>query len=491
MLFLVSVIHVSSLEPAKNRLSDQDIRVWLTTSDGHNKLSRQQDIRLDAGTGNTQSEIDVEEQQPLQQMAGFGAAMTDSSAWLVGTKMTSMQRNAVMQALFDPVKGIGISFVRVPMGASDYVVSRPYTYDDRPAGQQDLALQHFSLQHDMAYIIPLLRQAQQMNPPLKYLANPWSPPAWMKSTGSLLGVVNGSVGQLKQEAYGPLSHYFVKFIQGYGEQGIPIYAITAQNEPLYAPPTYAGMYFPAADEGRFIKNYLGPALAAAHLTTKILVYDYPWVDLNYPRLLLDDPGVSRYVAGISWHCYMGDPSVMTLMHRIFPSQAQFETECSTGPSGSIYPAVDLAIRSTQAWASSVVLWNLVLDTHGGPKMGHGCDGCNGLVTVDQATGNYTFTANYYQLGHISKFVVPGAYHITSSSNTLPLLQVAFKNPDGSIALVVHNTSSSHISFQVRRSDGQSFRYTLAAGSIASFVWHDSMPKEGGALPARSNKELRG
>jgi glucosylceramidase len=154
----------------------------------------------------------------------------------------------------------------------------------------------------------------------------------------------------------------------------------------------------------------------------------------------------------------------------------YESECSTGPAGSPYKAIDLAIRSTQEWASTTVLWNLALDTHGGPKMGHGCDGCNALVTIDQATGKYTFTDNYYQLGHVSKFVAPGAYHIASNSTDQEqLLQAAFKNPDGSIVLAVHNTSSSSASFNVRRSDGQSFLYTLPAGGIASFMWDDTMP----------------
>src|SRR6266567_2463236 len=452
---------------------DKHVHVWLTTRDGYNKLSRQKNIVFGDDRSSARITIDVNENQQLQQMEGFGAAMTDSSAWLIGTKMTATQRNAVMHALFDPAQGIGISFVRVPMGSSDYTVSGPYSYDDLPNGHQDPALEHFSINHDIAYIIPLLRQAQQIHPNLRYMANPWSPPAWMKTNQSILGVSHGQTGSLLPTAYGPLARYFVKFIQAYEEQGVPIYAISPQNEPLYAPPSYAGMSFPAEEEAQFIKNDLGPALTEAHLNTKLLAYDYPWVNLEYPVTLLDDPDVRRYIAGIAWHCYMGKPSAMTMVHQVYQAKGMYETECSTGPAGSIYPAVDLAIRSTQESASTTVLWNLALDTQGGPKMGRGCDGCNSLVTIDQATGNYVFTDNYYQLGHVSKFVTPGAYHIASiSTDESKLLQVAFKNPDGSIALVVHNTSSSSVSFKVRRGDGQSFLYMLPAGGIASFVWNE-------------------
>jgi glucosylceramidase len=165
------------------------------------------------------------------------------------------------------------------------------------------------------------------------------------------------------------------------------------------------------------------------------------------------------------------------MHQFDPAVVEYETECSTGPTGiATLSAIDVALQSVQNWASTVTLWNIALNAQGGPKMGHGCDGCSGLVTIDQATGNYAFTNNYYQIGQISKFVARGAYHIASiSTDPSHLLQVAFKNPDGSIVLVVHNTSSSRVSFQVRRSDHQSFLSTLSAGGIASFVWHDTMP----------------
>jgi glucosylceramidase len=470
-LFLLPLSGHSHVLPHNSKSAGNVVQVWMTTLDRRNRLTQQKDMQFGSDSGTSHTTIDVDEQRQFQQIEGFGAAMTDTSAWLIGTKLQTTQRDALMRALFDHTSGIGLSFVRIPMGSSDYTVTGTYSYDDLPNGQQDAPLAHFSIRHDDAYSISVLRQALQINPDLKFMANPWSPPAWMKTNHAMLGTAQQQGGYLLPSAYAPLARYFVAFIQAYEQRGIPIYAITPQNEPLHAPLTFPGMYFPASDEARFIKNNLGPALAAAHLSTKIFAFDHPWVAPRYSETLLNDPAVNRYVAAIAWHCYSGDPSIMTTMHTLYPTKDMYETECSTGVAGSRNQAIDLAIRSTQNWARAAVLWNLVLDTHGGPKMGHGCDTCIGMVTIDQATGNYTFTDNYYQLGQVSKFVLPGAYHIASTATNAPSLQqVAFKNPDGSKALVVHNTSLSSTQFKVRWHGKLSFLYTLPAGGIATFTW---------------------
>src|SRR5260370_14580579 len=257
------------------RAAGPTVQVWLTTSDGSNLLTQQPNLTFGSNTGNP-STINVNEYQQLQQMDGFGAAVTDSSAWLISNKMSSSQRTTLMQKLFDPNQGIGISFVRIPMGASDFSVNGPYSYDDLPSGQTDPNLTHFSINHDLAYIIPVLHQAQSLNLNLKFMANPWSPPAWMKTNGSMLGVYNGVTRTLVFSDYGPLAQYFVKFIPAYQGSGIPIYPITPQNEPLYAPATYPGMSWAAGNEDNFIKNNLSPALASAGLSPKIIPYDYSW-----------------------------------------------------------------------------------------------------------------------------------------------------------------------------------------------------------------------
>src|SRR5581483_8888557 len=234
------------------RAAGTGVQVWLTTTDGVNHLTPQNSLQFTPDTNTGTPTIDVNDTQQFQQIDGFGAAITDSSAWLLANKMSVSQRNAVMQNLFDASPSdptsIGLSFVRIPMGASDFSVTGAYSYDDMPAGQTDPTLAHFSIAHDTSYILPILQQAYQLNPSIRFMANPWSPPGWMKSNGSMIGVYNGQTGTLNASAYGPLAQYFVKFIQAYQAQGIPIYAISPQNEPLYVPPDYPGMSWPASDE---------------------------------------------------------------------------------------------------------------------------------------------------------------------------------------------------------------------------------------------------
>lgn len=442
------------------------VQVWLTTSDGSNQLTPQANLTFGSNTGNS-STITVNEYQELQQMDGFGAAVTDSSAWLIYNKMSASQRATLMQNLFSPTQGIGISFVRIPMGASDFSVNGPYSYDDLPVGQTDPNLTNFSIKHDLAYIIPVLQQAQSLNLNLKFMANPWSPPAWMKTNGSMLGVYNGVTGTLVSSDYEPLAQYFVKFIQAYQAQGIPIYAITPQNEPLYAPATYPGMSWAAGGEDNFIKNNLSPALASAGLSPKIIPYDYSWNNTAYAYTLLGDATTRSDIAGISWHCYSGRPTSMTTVHGIYPASEVYETECSTGTSEAPISTIDLLMQSVQNMARTVELWNIALDPNKGPHTG-GCADCLGVVTIDQSTGNVTYRNDYYQLGQFSKFVVPGAYHI--ASNTLgSLADVAFENPDGSKVVVAHNDGSSSSTFQVLWGN-QGFNYTLPAGATVTFKW---------------------
>src|SRR6266566_9034575 len=283
---LLTVVFVSR---STSRAGGTTVNVWLTTSDGSKQLTAQPGLTFTSDSQNADSStIDVNEHQQFQQMDGFGAAVTDSSAWLMYTRMSTSQRNDLMKHLFDPANGIGISFMRIPMGASDFSVNGPYSYDDLPPGQTDPTLSKFSINHDTAYILPLLKQALALNPSAKFMANPWSPPAWMKTNGSMYGTSNGHIGTLLSSDYGPLAQYFVKFIQAYQSYGIPIYTISPQNEPLYAPSNYPGMYWAASDENNFIKNNLAPALSSAGLHPKIIPYDHNWDNTSYPLTLLGD-----------------------------------------------------------------------------------------------------------------------------------------------------------------------------------------------------------
>lgn len=463
---LLTVVFVSQ---SMSRAGGTTVNVWLTTSDGSNQLTAQPGLTFISDSQNADSStIDVNEHQQFQQMDGFGAAVTDSSAWLMYTRMSTSQRNDLMKRLFDPANGVGISFVRIPMGASDFSVNGPYSYDDLPPGQTDPTLSKFSINHDTAYIIPILKQALALNPSLKFMANPWSPPAWMKTNGSMFGTSNGHIGTLIPSDYGPLAQYFVKFIQAYQAQGIPIYAITPQNEPGYAPDNYPGMFFLAGDESNFIKNYLSPALNQADLHPRLIPYDHNWDNPYYAKTLLGDPATNRDIAGISWHCYAGSSTAMSDIHALYPTKDVYETECATGASVTPISTSDLLMQSVQNWAKTVELWNIALEANHGPHNG-GCVDCLGVVTVDPNTGNVTYSNDYYLIGQFSKFVVPGAYHI--GANTLgSLTDVAFKNPDGSKVVVAYNDGFRSRTFKVRWNGSQSFIYTLPAGATVTFKW---------------------
>ncbi|HEY0533301.1 MAG TPA: RICIN domain-containing protein [Actinoplanes sp.] len=445
------------------------VSVWETTADQSRLLSPQAGATFNAGNGSGGQTITINPDTTYQSMAGFGASFTDSSAWLV---FNSPQRNAIMTKLFDPSQGAGIDFLRQPIGASDFSRST-FSYDDT-AG--DTALSHFSVAHDNAYVLPLLQQAKQINPATTFMATPWSPPAWMKTSNSM---IHGTLTPADRTAY---AGYFVKFIQAYGAAGVPISLVTPQNEPDNDPGNYPGMKWPSTDEATFVNSYLGPAIQNAGLSTKILAYDHNWDDPGYPSTVLTNAG--NYTAGTAWHCYGGDVSAQNTVHSSFPSKDTYFTECSGTQSANtantfgdtlMWQTEHLMINATRDWAKSVVTWNMALDPSGGPSMN--CTTCTGVVTVNGS--NVSYNAEYYMLGQASKFVKPGAVRIDSNSfGGGGLEDVAFKNPDGSHVLLVQNASGSSNTFNVSE-NGQSFTYTLPGRSVATFVWTPGTTGGGG------------
>jgi glucosylceramidase len=412
--------------------------------------------------------ITVNAAQKYQTIDGFGASFTDSSAWLVYTKLTPEQRSQTMRDLFDAKTGIGLTLLRQPMGASDLAL-RDYSYDDMPAGQTDPDLKHFSIEHDQAYIVPTVREALAINPQIKVMATPWSPPGWMKTSDSLIG------GSLKESAYPAFAQYFVKFLRAYEAAGIPIFGLTMQNEALFSPANYPGMTFESEAQRKFLSANLGPALAAADLHPKVMVYDHNWDHPEYPTTILSDPDASKYAAGTAWHCYEGDVSAQSAVHDKFPAKDVWETECSGGTwqKGNLLAiTAQLVIESTRNWAKSVVLWNMALDQNNGPNLG-GCATCRGIVTVNtsKSPAIVTKTVDFYAMGHASKFVRPGAVRIDSNSfGKNSVEDVAFQNHDGSITLIVLNNAEDPKTFEVKAS-ANSFSYTLPAGSLATFSWN--------------------
>ena len=430
--------------------------------------------------------ITVDDAQHFQEIDGFGASLTDAAAWLFAKKLTSAQTDAAFKSLFSRKDGIAVSFLRQPIGSSDLAVTF-YSYDDlcqqtdkactMPAGKTDLNLDRYSLAHDEEYILPQLKKIVAINPEIHIMLTPWSPPGWMKSSGSMLGSnADGKVpSSLRPEAYAAFANYLVKTVQGYQAAGVPVYALSVVNEPLYAPPTYSGMQMLASEQAVFLGNNLGPALAAAHLNTKVMVYDHNWDRPDYPESVLKDSKANAVAAGTAWHHYAGNPAVMTKNHEEFPRKDQWVTESSGGTwqKGNVL-AVEAAelIAVTRNWSKSYVLWALATDQNRGPHVG-GCDTCRGLVTIDDADPSKATVkteVDYYVLGQASKFLLPGAVRIASDEPAgTQLKDVAFVNPNGMVVLYTLNAGAASQNLRIAF-HGKTTATTLPAGAVATFVW---------------------
>lgn len=441
--------------------------VWLTTPDQANLLAVQPQIAFvpEAQTTLEAITIDVDESRQFQTMVGFGASLTDSAAWLIGTRLNTEQRTALMRALFDPQAGIGLSALRHVVGASDFALSN-YTFNDLPDGETDPQLERFSIDHDRAYMLPVLREALALNPQLSIMGTPWSAPAWMKTSRSLIG------GSLLPEHYGTYASYLVRYIQAFAAEGVPIAEITPANEPLFEAP-YPGMLMDARQQADLVKNHLGPALSQAQLTTQIIIYDHNWDRVDFPIDVLNDAGTRGYVTGTAFHCYAGSVDAQNVLHDLHPDKTILVTEC-TGLAGSPFgrdlgwAMRNLFVGATRRWATHVMAWNLALDEASGPQNG-GCPICRGVVTIEQATGAVTYNAEYYALGHASLAARPGSMRIESTTFAGSIESAAFLNPDQSKGVIVFNDSAFPQTFSLRWS-GLALSYTLPAAAVATFRW---------------------
>jgi glucosylceramidase len=422
--------------------------------------------------------IQVDDAQRYQRYTGVGGAMTDTSAWLMYDELSPVTRAALMNDLFGPV-GAHLNYTLVPMGGSDFTrTGQPYTYDDMPAGQTDPGLTNFSIAHDQAYVLPALRQMLAVNPHTTVMATPWTAPPWMKANDAYDDT--NMAGTLESSAYQPFADYFVKFLQAYAAEGVPVAAITPENEPNSGA-AFPAMNFPASGESQWITQNLEPSLQAANLRPRLYGGDVGWAGTSYSNSLVTSQA-SGTLDGIAWHCYGGPPTVMSNLHAQAPSNDQILTECSQGIEP--YPVPEVLIGSLRNWSSAVMLWNLALDPDGGPVQppNYGCPGCIGEVTVDEAKHTVSFRLAYFQLGQVAAFVEPGAVRVGSSSfvsyaqtsagkfgATPGLDDVAFLNPDGSHVLVAYNNSAAATRFAVAW-NGRSFTYSLPARATVTFHW---------------------
>jgi glucosylceramidase len=446
-------------------LSAQTVRSYQSTSDLSSALAAQPALAFTAKTSASPLTITVNDNERFQTMDGFGASMTEGSAWLLHDRMSPALSHDVMTKLFDPSSGIGLSFLRLPIGSTDLSLNH-YSYDDMPADQQDPELRHFSTTHDEAYVFPVMREMLKLNPAITVMATPWSPPAWMKTHNSMVG------GSLREDDMSAYAEYIVRSLQSFQKAGIPVKYLTVQNEPLHETEDFPGTLMLADQQKRLIGRYLGPDLRHAGLQTQLLAYDHNWDHPEYPIEVLSDPAAAPFMAGSALHCYGGEPSGQSIVHDRFPDRGIWMTECSGGTwqkKAALEVTAHLLIDSTRNWAKAVALWGIVLDTDHNPHAG-GCGTCRGLVTLDTKQMSVSYTGDFYALAQASKFVHPGAIRIDSSSfKSESLESVAFQNLDGSIVLLVLNDRNDAAKFDVNW-NAKAFHASLPPEALVTYIW---------------------
>ena len=445
---------------------------WLTSADRSALLALQPEHPVFAKSKSSANDgpaltISVDPAKRFQQMDGFGFALTGGSAELL-MKMSPASRAAVLQNLFGPgASSIHVSYLRVSIGSSD-MNERVFTYDDMPAGQTDPTLASFNLGPDLADVVPILKQILTIDPKISILASPWSAPSWMK-TNNL-----PKAGNLQPQFYPVYAQYLVDYLKAMAAQGIPIRALTMQNEPLNSNNT-PSMIMTADQQATFLADALGPALQEAHLPTQVILYDHNLDRPDYPLDVLANTKAASYAAGSGFHLYEGAVGAMSQVHDAHPEKALFFTEQMVTQENNAVPlriaesVSRVVIGATRNWSQLVLLWNLAADPHDGPHTSDGgCPVCQGAITIDGDT--WTPNLAYDTVAQVSKFVPPGSVRIASDASKADFLpNVAFSTPDRRTVLLVANPAAAEQSFDVAESGG-SFHVILHAGDVATFVW---------------------
>jgi glucosylceramidase len=437
---------------------------WLTKGNQSVTLQKQTSVLAFGTTANNYANIEVDDAKTFQTIDGFGYTLTGGSAQVIN-QLNAQKRQELLKELFGSnANSIAISYLRISIGASD-LNATPFTYDDLPSGQIDVNLDNFSLAQDKTDLIPMLKEIVAINPNIKIMATPWSPPVWMKDNNGFIG------GSLKPEYYAVYAKYFVKYIQTMKAEGITIDAVTPQNEPLH-PGNNPSMLMLALQQAEFIKNHLGPAFKAANLSTKIVAYDHNCNKPEYPIEVLNDPEANPYVDGSAFHLYEGDISALSTVHNAFPNKNIYFTEQYTSSTGSFdgdlkWHVKNVIIGSMRNWSKTALEWNLANNASFGPNTPGGCTTCKGALTIN-SSDSFTRNVGYYIIAHASKFVPAGSVRISSNISG-NLNSVAFKTPGGKKVLIVENDGNTSEIFNIKQ-NGKWITTSLEAGSVGTYIW---------------------
>jgi len=431
-----------------------DVSVWIT--DGTQRLKRAPSVVWQSALGSSaQNTLVLDPGKKFQEVLGFGAAFTDASCYTFN-RLDPVARGKVFHELFHPFE-MGLSVCRTCIGSSDYSTEL-YSYDE---GEPDPDLTHFSIEHDRAYILPMLREARKANPDLFLFSSPWSPPGWMKSNHSMLG------GNMRRQYMSSYANYFLKFLQGYETEGVPVQAVTVQNEvDTDQDGRMPACIWPQEYEADFVRTQLGPLFERMGVKTKIWLIDHNYNLWGRALGELETPDVRRYSNAVAWHGYVGKPEWIERVHSAYPDVEMYWTEGGPDYTDPHYATNWSEWSKTfsgilRNWCRSITAWNFALDERGRPNIGP--FPCGGLLTINSVSKEISYSGQYWALGHHSRFIHRGSRRIESQSTAVDLYHVAFQNPSGEHVLVLTNTGPS-----------RDCRIKLRDKTLVLSVGHDSV-----------------
>jgi glucosylceramidase len=436
-----------------------DITVWITA--GEKRFAPAPKISWSPSSDRAGDVIELDPSKKYQEILGFGGAFTDASCYLF-VQLTPAAREQLLHELFHASQ-MGLNVCRTCIGSSDYS-TKLYSFDD---GDPDPELSRFSIAHDREYIVPVLRQARELNPDLFLFSSPWSPPGWMKFNNSMLG------GSMRRKYLATYAEYFLKFIQGYAAEGVPIQAVTSQNEvDTDQDGRMPACIWPQEYEIEFVGNHLGPLFEHAGVTTRIWILDHNYNLWGRSLSELEDAPLRKYANAVAWHGYVGTPEMMSRVHDTYPDMEMYWTEGGPDYTDPAYGTdwtkwSTIFTRVLRNWCRSITTWNLVLDESGKPNLGP--FSCGGLVTLHSQTKQILHSGQYCALAHYSRVLRRGARRFDSRSSAEKVEHVALENSDGEKLLIITNSGSS----RTLRLDflENSAQVSLPADSVSTLLWH--------------------
>lgn len=436
----------------------QDIAITVSSLDGEYKLSGLESTAFTEGTVTAnETVIRVDPSKTYQTIVGIGSSLEHATCYNL-SRVSEADRREVLTRLLDRDEGIGMDLMRICIGTSDFTGDPWYTYNDIPKGETDPEIENFSIEKDRAYLLPTLKIAREINPDLRFVASPWSPPAWMKTSEKI------TAGRMKEESYAPFARYLIKFLEAYAAEGIPVYAMTVQNEPDYPNPEYPTCHWKPEQQRDFIRDHFGPMLTDIDDPPLLWCWDHNYNYLDFPRTILSDSGAAQYVDGTGFHFYEGEADAMTTLHEEYPDKHIYFTEGSTFGVRGARTIIDIF----RNWARCYLAWVTVLDSDRKPNNGphHASATC---IELDTETLEFTYRFDYYMYGQFSKFIDRGAVRIASTDEPGFFRNVAFKNPDGTHVLIVANDRRVEQAFTVMAGE-KSANVTAPGKCVATLTW---------------------